>query len=57
MNFEQILLNKDFCMMFGLVVIEGMTPSKHLSNINEIEDCQILWITEGYREASQKFKM
>ena len=22
--------------MFGLVVIEGMTPSGHLSNINEI---------------------
>ena len=42
MNFEQILLNKDFCMMFGLVMIEGMTPSKHLSNIIEIEDCQIL---------------
>jgi hypothetical protein len=23
--------------MFGLVVMEGMTPSGHLSNINEIE--------------------
>ena len=36
MNFEQILLNKVFCRLFGLVVIEGMTPSGHLSNINEI---------------------
>ena len=36
MNFEQILLNKDFCMMFGLVVIEGMTLSGHPWIINEI---------------------
>ena len=36
MNFEQILLNKVFCRMFGLVGIEGMTPSGHLSNINEM---------------------
>ena len=38
MNFEQILWNKVFCRMFGLVVMEGMTPSGHLSNINEIEN-------------------
>ena len=36
MNFEQILWNKVFCRMFGLVVIEVMTLSGHLSNINEI---------------------
>ena len=36
MNFEQILWNKVFCKMFGLVVIEVMTPSGHLSNIDEI---------------------
>ena len=37
MNFEQVLWNKVFCRMFDLVVIEVMTPSGHLSNINEIE--------------------
>ena len=36
MNFETILRNKVFCRMFGLVVIEIMTPSGHLSNINEM---------------------
>ena len=36
MNFEQILWNKVFFWMFGLVVIEGLTLSGHLSNINEI---------------------
>ena len=38
MNFELILSNKVFCRMFGLVVIEVMTPSGHLSNINEMGD-------------------
>ena len=38
MNFEQILWNKVFCRMFDLVVIEVMTPSGHLSNINEINN-------------------
>ena len=28
--------NNHFCRMFGLVVMEGMTLSGHLSNINEI---------------------
>ena len=36
MNFEQILVNKIFCRMFDLVIIEVMTLSGHLSNINEI---------------------
>ena len=41
MNFEQILWNKVFCMMFGLVVMEGMTLSGHLSNINDwIKVCE-----------------
>ena len=38
MNFELILWNKVFCRMFGLVVIEVMTPSGQLSNINEINE-------------------
>ena len=33
MNFE----NKALYRMFGLVVIEVMTPSGHLSNINEMK--------------------
>ena len=36
MNFGQILWNKVFCRMFGLVVIEVMTLSGHLSNIDEM---------------------
>ena len=35
MNFGLNLWNKVSSRMFGLVVIEGMTPSGHLSNINE----------------------
>ena len=36
MNFEQIQSNKVFCRVLGLVVIEVMTLSGHLSNIDEI---------------------
>ena len=36
MNFEQILLNKVFCRMFGLIVIEGMALSGQPWIINEI---------------------
>ena len=36
MNFEQILWNKVFCRMFGLVVMEGMTLSGHPLIINKI---------------------
>jgi hypothetical protein len=35
-NFEQIQWNKVFCRMYGLAVIEVMTMSGHLSNIDEI---------------------
>ena len=37
MSFEQILRNKVFCMMYGLVMIEVMTPSGHSSNMNEMK--------------------
>ena len=36
MNFEQIQRNKVFCRMCGLAVIEVMSLSGHLSNIDEI---------------------
>ena len=36
MNFEQIQWNKVFCRIYGLAVIEVMTLSGHLSNIDEI---------------------
>ena len=36
MNFEQIQWNKVFCRMYGLAMIEVMTMSGHLSNIDEI---------------------
>ena len=35
MNFEQIQWNKVFCRMCGFAVIEVMTMSRHLSNIDE----------------------
>ena len=42
MNFGQNLWNKVFCRMLGLVVIEVMTSSGHLSNINEITISSLL---------------
>jgi hypothetical protein len=38
--------------MFGLVVMEGMTLSGHLSNINEINEITNLTVQEVYNQKS-----
>ena len=49
MNFGQNLSNKVFCRMFGLVVMEGMTLSGHLSNIDDfgIQDYFLECVSPG----------
>ena len=53
MNFEQIQLNKVFCRMHGLVVIEGMNLSGHLSNIDEIFEFFVKFSLENIQSNSR----
>ena len=49
MNFEQIQWNKVFCRMYGLAVIEVMTMSGYLFNIDEM-----LWVKKISRGVVKK---